>query len=110
MNRSRDILRQSLTAVLATLMLTLSVAQPVLGVADLAHQAAVESQHDPGDCPQGHDHTICTQLGANYAAPSSVAVRGQDRPTTHVVLPNRFVAPVLAVLRDGNPTRAPPLG
>lgn len=59
---------------LATLLLTLSVAVPVMEVADLAQTPVVESEHEPGTCPPPHDHTVCTQVGANHAASGSSGV------------------------------------
>ena len=49
------------------LMLTLSIAVPVLERADLADEPVVESEHNPAECPPGHDHTICTLVGANLS-------------------------------------------
>lgn len=73
MNHSRhNPIRMSLTVGLSLLMLTLSVAVPVLEQGTLLHQPVVESEHAPGDCPSGHDHTVCTQVGAN------LAVEGDD--------------------------------
>lgn len=68
----RNPIRTGLTAGLSLLMLTLSVAIPVLEQGTLLHHPVVESEHAPGDCPSGHDHTICTQVGAN------LAVEGDD--------------------------------
>lgn len=77
-------------------MLTLSVAVPVLEQGSLFHHPVAESQHSPGECPSGHDHTICTQVGANLAidtndvdgpqAPSAVSlslVAGHRSLSTH---------------------------
>jgi hypothetical protein len=61
--------RTVVAAPLASLLLTLSVAVPIVERADLTHAPVVESEHQPGSCPAPHDHTVCTQVGANHAAP-----------------------------------------
>ena len=58
----------------ALLMLALGVTLPILERADLSASPVVESEHEPGSCPAPHDHTVCTQVSANHAAPSG-AVR-----------------------------------
>ena len=69
MNRRNRRRRTAVAAPLAALLLTLSVAVPVVERADLTHEPVVESEHQPDSCPAPHDHTICTQVGANHAAP-----------------------------------------
>ncbi len=59
-----------LAAPLSALLVALSVAVPMLDGPELRHETVVESQHDPGRCTPSHDHTICTQTGANLAAPA----------------------------------------
>lgn len=61
------------------LMLTLSVATPLVERADLDQNLVVESEHDPASCPPGHDHTVCTQVSSNLSA----LVGGQVVPTPH---------------------------
>lgn len=91
------------------LMLTLSVAVPVLEQGSLFHHPVAESAHTPGECPSGHDHTICTQVGANLAiggdavdgpqAPSAISLSSVDG---HRLPPTRTHG-------RANPSRAPPL-
>ncbi len=69
--------RRAVAAPLTALLLTLSVAVPLVERADLGHTPVVESEHQPGSCPTPHDHTVCTQVGANHAAPGSHAA---ERP------------------------------
>ncbi len=70
MNRTLRQLRGAVTAPLAALMLTLSVAVPLVERADLSHAPAVESEHQPDSCPKPHDHSVCMQLRASHAAPA----------------------------------------
>lgn len=89
-------------------MLVLSVAVPLLERMDLPQRPHWELPHDAAGCMGGHDHTICTQVGANLTLPSSPAIA----PTSSGFLksPSR-VAPVSldrSALSDGHPTRAPP--
>lgn len=109
MRSRRDPIRAALAAGLSMLMLTLSVAVPVLEQGSLFHHPVAESAHNPGECPSGHDHTICTQVGANLAidtndvdgpqAPSAVSLSAVEG---HRALPTR-------TLGRANPSRAPPL-
>jgi hypothetical protein len=69
-------MRSAVAASLATLLLTLSVAVPLVERADVSHAPVVESEHQPGSCPRPHDHRVCTQLRANQAAPKAKAVEG----------------------------------
>ena len=71
MIRVRLPFRRAVASPLAALLLTLSVAVPVMERADVSHAPAVESEHQPGTCPAPHDHTVCTQVGANHAAPGA---------------------------------------
>ena len=77
MNRPTRLFRTSVATPLAVAMLALSVAVPVLEVADLTHAPVVESEHAPDTCPPAHDHTVCTQVGANHSAAGSDAA---ERP------------------------------
>jgi hypothetical protein len=69
-------MRTAVAAPLCALLLTLSVAVPLVERADISHAPAVESEHQPDACPRPHDHTVCTQLRANHAAPRTKAVEG----------------------------------
>lgn len=90
-------------------MLTLSVAVPILEQGSLFHHPVAESAHEPGECPSGHDHTICTQVGANLAvegedvdgphAPGAVALSPVDSPRVFAT----------RVHGRANASRAPPL-
>ena len=100
--------RRALSAWLSTLMLVLSVAVPLVERADLDHQVRWESGHDASSCAPGHDHTICTQVGANLSLPSRAGV---PSPVFHVVrgsLPADLTFTNRRAQTAGNRTRAPP--
>ena len=93
---------------MAALMLCLSVAVPLLDMVDLRPGPVVESQHDPANCAPSHDHTVCTQVGANMALPIREGIRTRIE-AARAVAPLRISHGVFSsVLADGHPTRAPP--
>ncbi len=110
MNHSRrDPVRVGLATALSLLMLTMSVAVPVLERGSLLDHPVVEREHDPGECPSSHDHTVCTQVGANLAFESD-AVESPLARGSVAVSPVRG-ARVLHAARAhrANSSRAPPL-
>jgi hypothetical protein len=103
-----DSMRKALSATLSVLMLTLSTAVPLLDRAEVTEHTVIESGHDPATCPRGHDHTICTQVGANLSA---VAARTERTPTRIAVTaapPNEPPPSHRSVYSEGYPSRAPP--
>lgn len=107
MNRDRPLSRCLLGGILAALLPVLGTAVPLLDGGGSAHRTVLEAQHEPGTCPTGHDHTICTQVGANLAAPapSPDAARPfavHQLPATAEAVPNHPSALL------GPPSRAPP--
>jgi len=109
MNRPRDVVRQLLSLGLAVILLTLSVATPVLDRGEDFGRVSVESTHDPSRCGHPHDHRICTQMGANL----SLAAPVYDYRTPHVTLrsarPEAPAPEARATFVEGPPSRAPPL-
>ena len=104
-----DKIRRIISSVLALLLLSLSVAPPLMDRGSLTPVARVESHHDASTCPRGHDHRICTQVGANLSVATdayhhrlaSVVVRSAPAAT-----PTSFT---VAAFQEGPPSRAPPL-
>lgn len=94
---------------IALLMLTLSVAVPVLGRADVFTEPVVESEHNPAECPSGHDHTICTQVGANFSAVSRGQAQQVTRTVVRIPLPTQATRVAERAIEEGHPSRAPPL-
>lgn len=99
-----------LAPVLATLLMVLSVAVPVLDAGEKGRGPVVESEHNPSTCVRGHDHTICTQLGASRGLASEGPRHGGgfSRAAMHRPLASDDVAPS-AAFRDHH-SRAPPVG
>jgi len=102
-------IRQVLGTCLAALMVTLSVAVPLLERADLARGTALESQHNPTTCAPAHNHTLCTQVGASHALPSRRDLRVGSSLFVYGPQGRPLGASFLPALVDGHPTRAPPL-
>ena len=91
------------------LMLTLSIALPVLERADMVDQPVAESEHNPATCPSGHDHTICTQVGVNMAAPAESPAYALGRHETTRRAPGDQPTVLSAAFAEGRRSRAPPL-
>jgi hypothetical protein len=109
MNRGeRQAVRRVPGALLATLMLLLSVVVPVLERADLSLEPVAESAHDPGTCAPSHDHTLCTQVGANVALASGpVHQSGSANVSTAQALKGTETGRS-SVWAEGHPARGPP--
>jgi hypothetical protein len=109
MNNKRSFVRTTVSAGLAVLLLVLNVAIPALESAESFGPVGIESAHDAGRCGDGHDHRICTQVGANLSLSAST----YDHRTTHVTLRSALpVDPASTIHRtflEGPPSRAPPL-
>ncbi len=89
-------------------MLVLSVAVPLVERADLDHHERWESAHDPSVCAPAHDHTICTQVGANLSLPSRVGLPGPVLSLQRGSRPSDLPHSNPRILANGNRTRAPP--
>lgn len=101
--------RKLLSLGLAAILLTLSVATPMLDRGEDFGRVSVESAHDPSRCGHPHDHRICTQMGANL----SLAAPVYDHRTPHLGVRSARPEAPASVVRDslveGPPSRAPPL-
>ena len=101
-------IRRATAATLSVAMLALSVAIPVLERAELVHQPVVESEHNPATCLRGHDHTVCTQVGASFSAPSAPP-QHQPAPTlVRAGVTGHASAAAPSWYADGHHSRAPP--
>ena len=105
----RNPARAGLATGIALLMLTLSVAVPVLERGTFLDRSVVEEEHAPGDCPSGHDHTVCTQFGANLPIDADVVDAPVDGSIATVASPGGArLLPAWTI--PGTPrSRAPPL-
>ena len=109
MNIRRSQTRKALSAGISLLMLTLSIAVPLIERADVSHETAVESEHNPLQCPPAHDHTVCTQASANLAvAASTQSTHVAWTVTVEMAQPAPSGAVTMA-FPEGHPSRAPPL-
>jgi len=108
MNRKRDVVRRHFSAGLAVLMLSLSVAVPMLERDGFTADSAVESQHDPARCGHGHDHRICAQVGANLSVTATVQHERLSHGTVRAPLPSAPSSATPKTFLAGPPSRAPP--
>ena len=109
MNQKGKVIRQAVSVGLSAVMLVIWISVPLLEHADLVSEPVVESEHNPSTCPPAHDHTVCTQVVANLAAPSA----GLEKQHEDVFV--RHLSPIEAdimghsALAEGHPSIAPPL-
>lgn len=102
-------LRRTLSPFLASVMLVLSVAVPVLDTDRATVAPVLESDHARGECVVGHDHTLCAQVGASRALPATES--RLPLPTLRITdsegTPRDALHQLLA--GTGHSPRAPPL-
>lgn len=100
-------LKRTLSAPLAALMLTLSVAVPVMERSDLTHERAVESEHH-SSCPTPHDHTIHRLVGATQGARASAPTHRDRTALLELAQPPAPVGWLSAETTRRASARAPP--
>lgn len=76
-------LRRALSPLLAVLLLGSGVVAPALERGG-AQGPALEADHHASTCVRGHDHTICTQLGANRLAPTDAVKAPEPAPAVEL--------------------------
>jgi hypothetical protein len=108
MTRTGGPVRKSVSLGMSLLMLVMTVAIPVLERSELVNQPVAESEHNPATCPTGHDHTVCTQIGANAAAPAARVSQRAPRALSVALAPADAVSIRPEPFPDGHPSRAPP--
>jgi hypothetical protein len=109
MKQRNNVIRKALAAWLPALLIVLSVTVPMIDLGDFAHEVAVESEHNSATCPTPHDHTICTQVGANLAIVSAATWIDHSHAIVRAPTPVQAPPSVHSVFLDGHPSRAPPL-
>jgi hypothetical protein len=109
MNQKRNVIRQAVSVGLSAVMIVIWISVPLLERADLVNEPVVESEHNPSTCPPAHDHTVCTQVVANLAAPSSGLEKQRQDAIIQDLIPDEADIFVHSVLAEGHPSRAPPL-
>ncbi len=111
MNRSRrNPFRMGIAAVISALMLTLSVAVPVLEQGALFSHPVAEAEHNLGECPSGHDHTVCTQMGANFAFEGRAVESPDHAGSVASASSSRDDVAAARAWASNTRSRAPPLG
>jgi hypothetical protein len=101
-------LRPLVSTALAALVLTLSVAVPLLDRADGGTDPVLESEHNPSTCPPTHDHTVCTQFGANLPIASEGTRHAAVTSVRAARLPDGYRVRHAPVAIEANRSRAPP--
>ena len=109
MNQEWKFVRKLISVSLTATMLTIWISVPLLEQVDLVHEPIVESEHSPSTCPPAHDHTVCTQVGANLATLSGGVEKKQ--PDILIRVPDSFEINVFvqSAFTRGHPARGPPL-
>ena len=102
-------MRKTVSVWLSALLLTLSIAVPALERAEFVHESVIESAHDPAHCPPTHDHTVCTQVGANLSVAAAPTLVDHTQEVFRVAAPVEAPASVHSIFAYGHPSRAPPL-
>lgn len=100
-------IRNALAPLLGGLLLASSVLVPLLDGGERA-TPALETEHHPATCVTGHDHTVCTQVGANLWTAASDRPEPAHRPRIIVLSPG--ASPDLPPRHHRTPvrSRAPP--
>ena len=109
MKQTVGLARKGASLGISLLMLTMSLAVPVLERAEMVDGPVAESEHDPTMCPTAHDHRICTQVVANLSATSRVQEHRLGYAVVPVATRPETLRRALAALSEGHPSRAPPL-
>ena len=108
MEASGNAARKGLGLLIWAVMLSLSVAIPILERAEISAEPVAESEHNPATCPPAHDHTLCTQVSTQLLASSggsTCAVMGTVLGTA--LRPEMDICVARTPLH-ANPSRAPP--
>jgi hypothetical protein len=102
--------RRRCAPVLAVVLVALSVLVPLLDRGERIGGYAFESEHDAATCVRVHDHTVCTQFGANHSIASEAPRRGtlSHEAVVSGALADRLPAP--QDLHTSQLSRAPPVG
>ncbi len=90
-------------------MLTLSAVAPAMERAELVHEPVAESEHYPAQCPPTHDHTVCTQVGANLPVVTTGRTTVPAPPVVAWTGGVQLIRTITTTFAEGHPSRAPPL-
>ena len=109
MNEKGDRIRQSMSLGISLLMLTLSVAVPLLERGEFLRELAVEHEHDPAACPRAHDQKVCMEVSVDPSVVSETHDHQLARGGVSVARALDAPQSSAAVFFEGHPSRAPPL-
>ncbi len=101
---------KALSALLTGVLLAVSVLVPMLDGESASRTPALETEHHAATCVTGHDHTICTQVGANLWAGTSEGLTLAHRPRPRLTTPAPSLDLPAFEARTSVRSRAPPLG
>jgi len=109
MDTPRDSARRAFALGLSLLIFTLSIAVPLMETSEIADATVIESEHNPAECPTGHDHTVCTQVGANLSAIADGHTVPMAGPVLAIRTSKGGPTGTSTPFDEGHPSRAPPL-
>ena len=101
-------IRKGLSGLLTALILGMSVLGPLLAHAAPLEASAIESGHEPMECPPGHDHTVCSQLAPVLPHPPAPIDLATAEEGSCGEAHGRTATPPSRAFIDGHPSRAPP--
>ena len=97
-----------LASLLASLITVSAFAVPLLDALGEENRVVLESEHNPSTCVRGHDHTICSQVGASQALAAAAPRHGSARVVPAELHPTHEARRVARVVAASHPPRAPP--
>src|SRR4051812_25861299 len=104
---SRSAFRRALSPLVGALLLLQAAVVPALEATDAGPRVVLESRHD-ASCRVGHDHSICTQAGANRSIVSGSATAVLAAATVEIAAPLGVGQPPARAVERGSRPRAPP--
>jgi hypothetical protein len=84
------------------------LAVPLIEAGAFSARVTIESEHDPANCAYGHDHRVCTQIGANLWHGSEPGGRSIGHVPVERVLVLELRSAADRDQESGPPARAPP--
>jgi hypothetical protein len=99
---------RAIGAPLSALLVLLSLAVPLMDRMDVGFESVLESQHDPAECAPAHDHTICTQVGANLALATPAEAEEPHPPAVTTAVTREVRESAGAFRFSDHRSRAPP--
>ena len=108
MRRMRTLARRAWVGPLAALFFTTGIAAPLMESLPGSDGPVVESQHEPGECVPGHDHTLCILINAGSVLPAPAPTGHATHVSEASPVATRAATRGGLALPEGHPPRAPP--